>query len=109
MLNIGEGKLSEPNDGYAEFDIPSEILISSFDDPITTIVESTYPSFMDNYRSYDYLKSRAILAAIIETVDKINEHVNDLMPGTSSHIPNFFQFSLNCIPFLHKLFIIPFR
>lgn len=34
LLNIGEGKLSEPNDGYIEIDIPSDILISSFDDPI---------------------------------------------------------------------------
>lgn len=47
-----------------------------------------YPSFMDNYRSYDYLKSRAILAVTIETVDKFNEHVLDLMSGTSSHIPH---------------------
>lgn len=109
LLNIGEGKLSVPNDGYAEFDIPSEMLISNFDDPITTIIESTYPSFMDNYRSYDYLKSRAILAATIETIDKINEHVLDLMPGTESHIPHFFQLSLNYIPFLNNLFIIPFR
>ncbi|XP_050890003.1 uncharacterized protein LOC127095340 [Lathyrus oleraceus] len=30
LLNIGEGKLLEPNDGYVEFDIPSEILILNY-------------------------------------------------------------------------------
>lgn len=45
LLEIGEGKISEPNDVYAEIDIPSEILISSFDDSIKAIVDSTYQSF----------------------------------------------------------------
>ncbi|XP_050895980.1 uncharacterized protein LOC127102683 [Lathyrus oleraceus] len=81
LLNIGEGKVSEPNDGYVKFDITSEILISSFNDPIKAIMESTYLSFMDNYHSYDYLKSRDILAAKIEIVDQINEHVLALMSG----------------------------
>lgn len=45
LLNIGEGKLLEPNDGYVEIDIPSDILISRFDDPIEVIIESMYLSF----------------------------------------------------------------
>lgn len=45
LLNIGEGKMYEPNDGYAEFDIPSYILITTFDEPIKAIVKSTYPFF----------------------------------------------------------------
>lgn len=82
LLNIGEGKLSKPNDRYVEIDIPCDILSSSFHDPIEADVESTYSSFLDNFHSYDYLKSQAILASTIKIIDNINEHVLSLMPGT---------------------------
>jgi len=80
-LDVGEGKISEPNDGYADIPIPTELLITEFNDPILAIIESTYLNFLDNYKSYDYLKSRAILASTIEVVDQINEYVLGLMPG----------------------------
>lgn len=54
LFKIGEGRVSKPNDGYEEMDIPREILITKFDDPIVSI------KFISNYQSYDYLKSRAI-------------------------------------------------
>jgi len=57
------------------------MLITDFDDPILAIIQSTYPNFLDNYKSYEYLKSRAILASTIEIVDQINDYVLDLMPG----------------------------
>ncbi|XP_056867188.1 uncharacterized protein LOC130512825 [Raphanus sativus] len=37
ILKVGEGKISEPNDGEAEIDIPEEFLISDSDDPIEAI------------------------------------------------------------------------
>ncbi|XP_058727581.1 uncharacterized protein LOC131599128 [Vicia villosa] len=83
LLKLGEGRIAEPNDGYADIEIPKEILIEDFQDPIVAIVESTYPSFLDNYQSYDYLKSRAILASTIDVVDQINNHILNLMPGES--------------------------
>ncbi|XP_058742520.1 uncharacterized protein LOC131615017 [Vicia villosa] len=83
LLKLGEGRLSEPNDGDAEIDIPREILIEQFDDPIVAIVNSTYPAFLDNFTSFDYLKSRAILASTIEVVEQINNHVLNMMPGES--------------------------
>jgi ATP-dependent DNA helicase PIF1 len=81
LLSVGEGKISEPNDGYADIPIPEDMLILEFNDPVLAIVESTYPNFLDNYKSYDYLKNRAILASTIEVVDQINDFVLDLMPG----------------------------
>lgn len=57
------------------------MLITEFEDPILAIVQSTYPSFADNYKSYEYLKSRAILASTIEVVDQINDYVLNLMSG----------------------------
>jgi ATP-dependent DNA helicase PIF1 len=83
ILDIGDGKISEPNDGYAEIDIPSELLITNFDDPIDAIVKSTYPNLMENYKNEDLLQSRAILASKIEVVDQINEYVLKLIPGTT--------------------------
>jgi ATP-dependent DNA helicase PIF1 len=87
LLNVGEGKINEPNDGYAEIDIPPEMLITEFEDPILAIIQSTYPNFLDNYKSYDYLKSRAILASTIEVVDQINDYVLELMPGIIIYSP----------------------
>lgn len=37
LLKVGEGKLSEPNDGIVEIDIPTEFLIHDFDNPIKAI------------------------------------------------------------------------
>ncbi|XP_058725884.1 uncharacterized protein LOC131597191 [Vicia villosa] len=56
LLRIGEGRISEPNDGTAEIDIPPDILIIEFDDPIVAIVNTTYPDFINNFQSVDYLK-----------------------------------------------------
>ena len=42
FLDIGDGKLAEPNDGYGEITIPDEFLIKDFQDPIQAIVEATY-------------------------------------------------------------------
>jgi ATP-dependent DNA helicase PIF1 len=81
LLRLGEGRINEPNDGYAEIPIPKDMLLTEYEDPILAIVQSTYPNFLDNYKSYDYLKSRAILASTIEVVDQINDYVLGLMPG----------------------------
>ncbi|XP_058746544.1 uncharacterized protein LOC131619471 [Vicia villosa] len=81
LLQIGEGKISEPNDGFADIDLPQELLIMDYNDPIVAIVNSTYPDFIQNYQSNDYLKTRAILASTLEVVDQINRHVLNLMPG----------------------------
>ncbi|XP_058762907.1 uncharacterized protein LOC131636298 [Vicia villosa] len=83
LLQIGEGKLSEPNDGFADIQLPPEILITNYTDPIVAIINSTYTDFIENYQSNDYLKSKAILASTLEVVDQINNHVLDLMLGVT--------------------------
>jgi hypothetical protein len=82
LLMVGEGRISEPNDGTAEIEIPQELLITNYNDPIQGIVESTYPDFLLNFTNYQYLLSRAILASTIEVVDEINNYILNLMPGT---------------------------
>ena len=66
---------------------PPELLIMDFHDPIVGIVNSTYPDFINNYQSSDYLWGRAILASTLEVVDDINDHILALMP--SCHILPF--------------------
>jgi ATP-dependent DNA helicase PIF1 len=89
LLSVGEGRISEPNDGTAEIEIPPELLITNYHDPIQGIVDSTYPEFLQNYTDHQYLLSRAILASTIEVVDTINNYVLGLMPG------NVFDFYFN--------------
>ncbi|WJX66872.1 DNA helicase [Trifolium repens] len=81
LLKVGEGKLSEPNDGYADIQIPNELLITNYEEPIKAIVENTYPDLLQNFKRPDYLQSRAILASTIQIVDEINNYVLDLIPG----------------------------
>lgn len=83
MLMVGDGKISEPNDGYAEIEIPKEFLITEFDDPIHAIVESTYPNIIQQYKNEKFLHSRAILASTIEVVDEINDFMLCMIPGNS--------------------------
>jgi ATP-dependent DNA helicase PIF1 len=81
ILNVGEGKLSEPNDGYADIEIPSELLILEYDEPIPAIVKSTYPNLLEQYKCQKFLQSRAILASTIEVVDQINMYILSMIPG----------------------------
>jgi ATP-dependent DNA helicase PIF1 len=84
ILKVGEGKLSEPNDGYADIDIPKELLILDYDEPIPAIVQSTYPNLADQYKCPKFLQSRAILASTIQVVEEINNYVLSLIPGKCS-------------------------
>jgi ATP-dependent DNA helicase PIF1 len=88
LLKVGESKLSEPNNGYAEIEIPKELLITGYDDPIKAIVESTYPNLLQHYNCPQYLQSKAILASTIEIVDQINNYVLNLIPGKHLYISN---------------------
>ncbi|KAF1898972.1 hypothetical protein Lal_00019093 [Lupinus albus] len=81
ILKVGDGKLSEPNDGCVEVDIPDELLILNFDNPIEAIVSSTYPDLHLHYNDEQFLQYRAILASTIDVVDQINEYVLSIIPG----------------------------
>jgi ATP-dependent DNA helicase PIF1 len=85
ILKVGEGKISEPNDGIADFEIPDDMLIKEFDDPIDAIMKSTYPNFLNMYNNLDYLQQRAILASTIDVVDTINDYVLSIIPSIHNH------------------------
>ncbi|XP_075521381.1 uncharacterized protein LOC142554603 [Primulina tabacum] len=75
IANLGDGKIGEANDGYATIDIPDEILLKDYNDPIATIVESTYPLFQNNVNDATYFQQRAILAPTLDVVQSVNEYM----------------------------------
>lgn len=56
ILQIGDGKISELIDRYAEFSIRNEFLLSDFTNPVEAIVTNTYLNFITNYKDpFNYL------------------------------------------------------
>jgi ATP-dependent DNA helicase PIF1 len=97
ILKVGEGKLSVPNDGYAEIEIPPDLLIVDYHEPIPAIVNSTYPNLIEQYKCQTFLQSRAILASTIEVVDEINMYILSLIPGTWSIYTLYTQLYLSSL------------
>ncbi|RZB42072.1 hypothetical protein D0Y65_052877 [Glycine soja] len=81
LLDIGDGKVGQANNGHCEITIPYEFLIMDFEDPIQAIVDATYPYLLQNYNNADFLQKRAILASTKDVVDKINDYVLSLIPS----------------------------
>lgn len=66
ILDVGDGRLNLPNDGFTEIDIPTDILITDFVDSIDAIVKSTYLDLLDQYGNQYFLQTSAILATTFE-------------------------------------------
>ncbi|RZC16800.1 ATP-dependent DNA helicase PIF1 [Glycine soja] len=69
LIDVGDGKLGKGDDGLYDKEIPSELLITNFSDPIEAIVNE------------EFLKFRAILASTNEVVDQINYYILNIIPG----------------------------
>jgi hypothetical protein len=48
VLEVGDGKLCNINDGEVEIIIPNELLIHQFINPIADVVNFTYPHLVDD-------------------------------------------------------------
>ncbi|GJY46595.1 ATP-dependent DNA helicase PIF1-like protein [Tanacetum coccineum] len=57
---IRDGELGEPNDGEVSIDLPEEILADTDTDPVTSIVDFTYPNILDNINDPSYFQEKAI-------------------------------------------------
>ncbi|KAF1869531.1 hypothetical protein Lal_00017106 [Lupinus albus] len=90
ILDVGDEKLSEPNDGYALIEIREQFLITNYDHLIHAIVKSTYPNLVDEYMNEEFLQCRAILASTIDTFDEINDYVLSLIPGLTTEFGKIF-------------------
>ncbi|KAF8116963.1 hypothetical protein N665_0013s0022 [Sinapis alba] len=83
ILDVGDGKLSEPNDGEALINIPEEFLILDANEPIEAISKAVYGesySFQGNMNP-KFFQERAILCPTNEDVNTINEYMLDKVNG----------------------------
>ncbi|XP_044450928.1 uncharacterized protein [Triticum aestivum] len=80
ILQIGNGDtcLLDKKDYLS---IPSDLLLENRDDPKTKIIQSTYPDLQDNLCKHEFLKERAILCPLNETVNEINEYIMSQIQG----------------------------
>ncbi|XP_052185357.1 uncharacterized protein LOC127797005 [Diospyros lotus] len=72
IASIGDGTIGGPNDGNAVIDIPDDLLLNALDDPVASIMNSTYPNFTSNVNETEYLQGRAILAPTLDVVETVN-------------------------------------
>ncbi|KAL3010772.1 hypothetical protein AAZX31_07G162500 [Glycine max] len=81
ILDIGDGIIGLQNDGYSTIEIPEDLLITQYNDPIHAIVNSTFLDLTQHHNDSQYFNSRAILASTNETVEQVNDYILSLIPG----------------------------
>ncbi|KAL9293978.1 putative DNA helicase Pif1 [Arabidopsis thaliana] len=59
LLDIGDGKINEPNNGEVEIDIPEDLCITECDDPIKAIVKEIYGDTYADEKDPKFWKKRA--------------------------------------------------
>ncbi|KAG4949627.1 hypothetical protein JHK82_042850 [Glycine max] len=88
ILDIGDGIIGHENDGYATVEIPNDLLITEYDNPIDAIIKSTFPYLFQHHNNPEFFKCRAILASTNETVEEVNAYILSLIPGKSKNQKN---------------------
>lgn len=84
ILDVGDGKIGDGNDGEALITIPDEFFILDGDDPIDSISKAVYGddvSLLQN-REPKFFQEREILCPTNEDVNMINQHMLDKLPGS---------------------------
>ncbi|XP_042016360.1 uncharacterized protein LOC121764398 [Salvia splendens] len=66
------------NDGEVTIDLPSDIVVSNFGDPLRIIISTIYLSYMNHEELSNCLHDRAILAPTLEVVDEVNQFMMSL-------------------------------
>ncbi|XP_031108707.1 uncharacterized protein LOC116013198 [Ipomoea triloba] len=83
IADVGDGKTGGTNDGYAEVEIPKNMLLPSNGDHISTIVKSTFPMFVNGNSNHTFLEGRAILTPTLDVVNQVNEYMSALHTSES--------------------------
>lgn len=84
ILDVGDGKVGDPNDGVALITIPDELLIMDANDPIEAIRKEVYGDDVSLQQKNDpkFFQDRAILCPTNDDVNKINQHMLDQFQGS---------------------------
>lgn len=81
ILGVDDGSIEDVGDIDITVQIPRDILIPSFGDPLLSIVESTYSNLLQNLHDPSFFQDKAILAPKNTIVDSINDYMLDLISG----------------------------
>ncbi|GJV60429.1 ATP-dependent DNA helicase PIF1-like protein, partial [Tanacetum coccineum] len=54
ILKVRDRELGEANDGEVSIDVPEELLIDAVHDPVTSVIEFTYPNLLNNINDPSY-------------------------------------------------------
>ncbi|XP_019180459.1 PREDICTED: uncharacterized protein LOC109175614 [Ipomoea nil] len=81
IANIGDGIIGCQLDRESEITVPEDLLLKCEDNPIATIVDSTFPNFRLGIADLSYLNHSAILAPTLDVVDVVNQYMNDHNPA----------------------------
>jgi ATP-dependent DNA helicase PIF1 len=81
ILDIGDGKIGEIEDGESVVEIPPDLLVQNVSNPIGDIVHAIHPDLLKNMFIPNFFQNRAILAPTLEVVEKINSYILSLIPG----------------------------
>ncbi|XP_018443555.1 uncharacterized protein LOC108815454 [Raphanus sativus] len=81
ILDVGDGKINEPNTGEKMIDIPKDLLITECTDPIEAIVAEVYGTTFKDSKDPMFFNERAILCPTNEDVDVINNYMLDQLNG----------------------------
>nr|GEX35173.1 replication protein A 70 kDa DNA-binding subunit B [Tanacetum cinerariifolium] len=76
-----DGELGEANNGEVSIHVPKELLIDAVYDPVTSIIDFTYPNLLNNINNSSYFQEKAILSPTNEVVDTINDHLLNKFRG----------------------------
>ncbi|XP_019162181.1 PREDICTED: uncharacterized protein LOC109158738 [Ipomoea nil] len=80
-LSRSDGIIGSQRDGESEITVLEHLLLKCEDDPIATIVDSTFPNFRLGIADLSYLNDSAILAPTLDVVDAVNQYMNDHNPA----------------------------
>jgi len=100
ILDIGDGIVGQQNDSHGSIEIPKDLLITEYDDPLYAIFNSTFPNLSHHRNNIEYFQSTTILASTNETVQQVNDYILSLILG-DYNIPHLiliiYQFGLYVI------------
>lgn len=91
VLDVGDGKLMNPNLGSGEeseydIEIPSEFCnhdLRNSESVVEHMISTIYPDFVENLNNPKYWSERAILTPVNQTVSHLNSLIVDKIPGDS--------------------------
>ncbi|PNY07550.1 helicase-like protein [Trifolium pratense] len=79
ILGIGDGSIGHADDECIAVQIPQDLLIDGGADPLSNIVQSTYPNLLENMNEPSFFRDRAILAPTNSVVGSVNDYILDMI------------------------------